>query len=63
MNRITHLHSNHSFRDVALDHTRLLGSTVEEIGRRKAGIFKANVDALVGPQVPMAVMGVSVFAN
>ncbi len=43
---------------VALDHTRVLGSTVEAIGHKKAGIFKPGRPALVGPQVPMDVMKV-----
>lgn len=41
---------------VSLDHTRILGSTVEEIGTKKAGIFKRDVPALVGPGCPMEVM-------
>ena len=41
---------------VSLDHTRILGATVEEIGQKKAGIFKQNVPALVGPGCPMDVM-------
>ena len=41
---------------VSLDHTRILGSTVEEIGQKKAGIFKQNIPALVGPGCPMEVM-------
>ena len=32
---------------VALDHTEVLGSTVEEIAREKAGIFKAGVPAVI----------------
>lgn len=31
-----------------LDHTRILGDTVEEIAAEKAGIFKAGVPALIG---------------
>lgn len=31
---------------ISLDHTHLLGDTVEEIAREKAGIFKSNVPAL-----------------
>lgn len=41
---------------VALDHTRILGSTVEEIAAKKAGIFKRGVPALVGPNVPVGVL-------
>lgn len=40
---------------VSLDHTRILGSTVEAIARKKGGIFKAGIHAVVGPQVPWQV--------
>eukprot|EP00428_Durinskia_dybowskii_P079355 CAMPEP_0170450310 /NCGR_PEP_ID=MMETSP0117_2-20130122/51703_1 /TAXON_ID=400756 /ORGANISM="Durinskia baltica, Strain CSIRO CS-38" /LENGTH=547 /DNA_ID=CAMNT_0010711597 /DNA_START=123 /DNA_END=1763 /DNA_ORIENTATION=+ len=40
---------------VSLDHTRILGSTVEAIARNKAGIFKYNQPALIGPGVPLSV--------
>lgn len=40
---------------IALDHTRILGSTVEAIAQNKAGIFKRNQPALVGPGVPLSV--------
>eukprot|EP01034_Spumella_vulgaris_P021644 gene21644-27684_t len=36
---------------VSLDHTRILGSTVEAIGGNKAGIFRRDRPALVGPNV------------
>jgi len=41
---------------VSLDHTRILGSTVEAIATQKSGIFKKGVDALVGPGCPLGVM-------
>jgi dihydrofolate synthase/folylpolyglutamate synthase len=41
---------------VSLDHTRILGSTVEAIATQKAGIFKKGVDALVGPGCPLGVI-------
>jgi dihydrofolate synthase / folylpolyglutamate synthase len=41
---------------VSLDHTRILGSTVEQIGRVKAGIFKSNIHAIAGPEVPVSVL-------
>jgi len=41
---------------VSLDHTRILGATVEEIATKKGGIFKQGVDALVGPGCPMDVL-------
>ena len=41
---------------VSLDHTRILGSTVEEIARVKAGIFKPNKHALIGMGTPINVL-------
>ena len=41
---------------VALDHTRILGSTVEEIAAKKGGIFKKGVPVIVGPKVPFEVL-------
>ncbi|KAG5457962.1 MAG: Mur ligase [Olpidium bornovanus] len=35
---------------IGLDHTALLGSTVREIARQKAGIFKAGSPVVIGPQ-------------
>lgn len=35
---------------ISLDHTELLADTVEEIAREKAGILKAEVPAVIGPQ-------------
>eukprot|EP01038_Epipyxis_sp_PR26KG_P009145 gene9145-12334_t len=46
---------------VALDHCRILGSTVEEIATKKAGIFKQNVPALVGPNVPIKQVQVTIL--
>lgn len=37
-----------SLADHRLDHTHILGDTVEEIAVEKAGIFKPGVPALVG---------------
>ncbi|MEX2110627.1 MAG: folylpolyglutamate synthase/dihydrofolate synthase family protein [Gemmatimonadaceae bacterium] len=37
---------------IGLDHTDLLGSTLPEIAREKAGIFKRNVAAVIGEQAP-----------
>ncbi len=34
---------------ISLDHTEILGSTVEEIAQDKAGIIKSNIPILVGP--------------
>eukprot|EP01083_Nonionella_stella_P169189 573103_1 len=40
---------------VSLDHQRILGDTVEEITRQKAGIIKPGVPVIVGPCVDAAI--------
>ena len=42
---------------ISLDHTHILGDTVEQIAEDKSGIIKSGSVAVVGPQVPQA-MGV-----
>lgn len=37
---------------IQLEHTQLLGDTVEKIAKEKAGIFKAGVTAIIVPQTP-----------
>lgn len=37
---------------IGLDHTQLLGETIEAIAREKAGIIKPNVPVVTGPQPP-----------
>lgn len=45
---------------VGLDHCELLGSTIEEIGREKAGIFRAGHAAIFGArQMPWSVAAVA----
>ncbi|CAM9889446.1 unnamed protein product, partial [Ectocarpus fasciculatus] len=41
---------------VGLDHTKILGDTVEQIALEKAGIFKPGVPALVGDGCPIDIM-------
>ena len=41
---------------IGLEHTRILGDTIELIAREKAGIMKRNCPVLVGPNVPLDVM-------
>ncbi|KDO32908.1 hypothetical protein SPRG_02599 [Saprolegnia parasitica CBS 223.65] len=41
---------------IGLDHTRILGSTIPEIAREKAGIMKPHVPVVVGPQSPQHIM-------
>nr|CUU99545.1 hypothetical transcript [Hymenolepis microstoma] len=43
---------------IELEHTDLLGDTIEEIAESKAGIFKPNVPAVVGWNQPSRVMDV-----
>jgi dihydrofolate synthase/folylpolyglutamate synthase len=37
---------------IGLDHTDLLGDTLESIAREKAGIFKSRIPAIIGEQSP-----------
>lgn len=37
---------------ISLDHTDILGSTLEEITKEKGGIIKPNVPVAIGPRVP-----------
>ncbi len=37
---------------IGLDHTDLLGSTLQEIAREKAGIFKRDIAAVIGERAP-----------
>ena len=39
---------------ISIDHVQFLGATVAEIAFEKAGILKAGVRAVIGPQVPEA---------
>lgn len=41
---------------VSLDHTEILGETVEAIAKEKAGIVKPGVPILIGPEVPVSVV-------
>lgn len=41
---------------ISLDHTELLGHTVEEIAYEKAGIIKPNTPIITGPRVPFSVI-------
>ena len=38
---------------ISLDHTEILGSTVELIANEKAGIIKDNIPVIIGPKVPL----------
>lgn len=40
---------------ISLDHTNVLGSTVDQICAEKAGIIKHGCPTLIGPQVPLEV--------
>lgn len=43
---------------IQLDHTKLLGDTIEKIAMEKAGIMKPGVDVLVGPGCPINLLRV-----
>lgn len=43
---------------IALDHTSLLGDTIEDIATEKGGIIKPGVPVVVGPGVPPAALAV-----
>jgi dihydrofolate synthase/folylpolyglutamate synthase len=44
---------------ISLDHTQLLGNSVEEIAREKAGIIKRGCWAVISPQPPDAALVIS----
>lgn len=44
---------------IQLDHTKILGDTIEKIAMEKAGIMKPGVDVLVGPGCPIELLRVS----
>lgn len=41
---------------IGLEHTRILGDTIEKIATEKAGIIKSGCPVLVGPNVPLDVI-------
>ncbi|HRD55939.1 MAG TPA: Mur ligase family protein [Parachlamydiaceae bacterium] len=41
---------------ISLDHTDILGHTLEEIAFEKAGIIKSSIPVVIGPKVPAAVV-------
>lgn len=41
---------------ISLDHTEVLGPTIEAIAQEKAGIIKPHVPVVIGPNVPFAVI-------
>lgn len=42
---------------IGLEHTRILGSSIEAIAREKAGIIKPGVPVILGPHVPHDFLG------
>ena len=44
---------------VQMDHVGLLGNTLEEIALEKAGIIKAGINVLVGPDLPLHILQVT----
>lgn len=43
------------FSLLGLDHTQILGNTIEEIAEKKVGIFKDHQISLIGPTVPLKI--------
>lgn len=41
---------------ISLDHTEILGETVEAIAKEKAGIIKENIPVIIGPAVPKSIL-------
>ncbi|KAJ0407007.1 hypothetical protein ATCC90586_009227 [Pythium insidiosum] len=41
---------------IGMDHTRILGDTIEAIAREKAGIIKPQTPVVIGPNVPLQVI-------
>jgi len=41
---------------ISLDHTEILGQTIEEIALEKAGIIKPGIPVIIGPTVPLKVI-------
>jgi dihydrofolate synthase/folylpolyglutamate synthase len=41
---------------ISLDHTDILGTTLEAITREKGGIIKPSVPVIIGPQVPLSII-------
>lgn len=48
---------------IQMDHMGMLGNSLEEIARAKAGIMKPNVNVLVGPQCSMNIMKVCIITT
>ena len=48
---------------VSLDHCQILGDTVGQIAREKAGILKAGVPAVIAPQQPEALASIEAMAK
>lgn len=42
---------------IDLEHTKILGDTIEAIAREKSGIIKPGVPVVLGPRVPHALLG------
>lgn len=41
---------------IGMDHTRILGNSIPEIAREKAGIIKPRVPVVIGPHAPLELM-------
>lgn len=41
---------------ISLEHTEILGDTIEKIAREKAGIIKPSIPVVIGPNVPLDII-------
>lgn len=41
---------------ISLDHTEILGPTIEAIAKEKAGIIKTRIPVVIGPRVPLSII-------
>lgn len=41
---------------ISLDHTEILGATIEQIALEKAGIIKPSIPVVIGPRVPVQIV-------
>lgn len=48
---------------IALDHTEILGHTIDAIAKEKAGIIKEGKPVLIGPHVPMEIIKPIAFSK
>lgn len=48
---------------ISLDHTEILGNSIEEIALEKAGIIKPKIPVIIGPNVPFEIINTVALKN